>query len=73
MHVTQTEIVLEDEQNLAASLTLIKVARKLRTVNREKICVDDEHCLLLGLMEVEADVPLPANAFERRKEVVEVP
>ena len=73
MHVTRTENVLEDEQNLAASLTLIKVARKLKTANREKICVDDEHSLAPGLSEMEADVPLPANAFEHKKEVPEVP
>jgi hypothetical protein len=71
MHVTRTEIVVEDD--LAVSLTLIKAARKLRTANREKICVDDEHCLTPGVSGVEADVPLHANAFEHKEEVAEVP
>ena len=73
MHATRTEIAVEDEQNLAAGSTLIEVARKLRTATREKICVDDEHSLAPGLSEVEADVLLPANAFEHKKEVAEVP
>lgn len=73
MHVTRTEIVVEDGQNLAAGLPLIKVARKLRTANREKIYVEDERCLAPGLSEVEADVPPPANAFEHEKELAEGP
>ena len=73
MHATWTEIVVEDGQNLAASLPLIKVVRKLRTANREKICVEDEHCLVPGSSEVEADVPPPANAFEHKKELAEGP
>lgn len=71
--MTPTEIVVEDGQNLTAGLPLIKVARKLRTANREKICVEGEHCLAPDLSEVEADVPLPANAFEHKKGLVEGP
>ena len=67
--MTPTEIVVEDGQNLTANLPLIKVARKLRTANRVKICVEDEH----GLSGVEADVLPPANAFEHEKELAEGP
>lgn len=63
--------VVEDAKNFVASLPPIKVAQKLRTANREKICVEDEHCLAPDLSE--AVVPPPANAFEHKKELAEGP
>jgi hypothetical protein len=71
MHATWMETLVEDGKNLVASLPLIKVAQKLRTANRERICVEDEHCLAPGLSE--AVVPPPANAFEHKKELAEGP
>jgi hypothetical protein len=72
MHATRTEIVVEDGKNVGVKL-LIKVIRKLRTANREKKCVEDEHWLAPGSSVVEADVHPPANAFEYKEELAEGP